>query len=68
MLYLGKENRYLHAIHHNSIAIHNLFIHKLLNGYLVEYPAILNSIFTGYINTTSTPIEVEGGGWWGATK
>ena len=25
-------------------------------------------IFTGYANTTSTLIGVEGGRWWGATK
>ena len=31
-------------------------------------PAILDFCFTGYANTTSTLIGVEGGGWWGATK
>ena len=32
VLYLGKENRCLHAIHHNSKAIHRLSIYQLLNG------------------------------------
>ena len=59
MLYLEKKNRYLHGIY--RIAIHNLTIHKLLNGWLAEFPVILD-IFTGYANTTSAPIEVEGGG------
>ena len=63
VLYLGKENRCLHAIHHHSVAIHNLSIHKLLNGWLAELPTIFDSFFTGYANTTSTPIGVEGGGW-----
>ena len=62
MLYLEKENRCLHEIHHNSIAIHSLSIHKLLNGYLAELPAILDRFFSGYANTTSTYIGVEGGG------
>ena len=31
-------------------------------------PAILDSLFHKEINTTSIPIGVEGGGWWGATK
>ena len=31
-------------------------------------PAILDSIFLKVVNTTSSPIKVEGGGWWGATK
>ena len=31
-------------------------------------PAILNSLFHKVVNTTSSPIEVEGGWWWGATK
>ena len=30
-IYLGKENRCLHAIHHDGIAIHSLSIHQLLN-------------------------------------
>ena len=45
VLYLGKENRCLHAIHHNSIAIHSPSMHQLLNGYLAELPAILDSFF-----------------------
>ena len=31
-------------------------------------PTILDSLFHKVVNTTSTPIRVEGGGWWGATK
>ena len=31
-------------------------------------PAILDSLFHKVVNTTSIPIGVEGGGWWGATK
>ena len=27
-------------------------------------PAILDSLFHKVVNTTSTPIGVEGGGWW----
>ena len=40
----------------------------LFNGELVEMPAILDSFFHKVVNTTSIPIGVEGGGWWGATK
>ena len=29
---------------------------------------ILDSLFHKVVNTTSIPIGVEGGGWWGATK
>ena len=35
-LYLGKENRYLHAFYHGSTAIHSLPIHKLLNEYVAS--------------------------------
>ena len=31
-------------------------------------PTILDSLFHKVVNTTSIPIGVEGGGWWGATK
>ena len=31
-------------------------------------PAILDSLFHKVVNTTSILIEVEGRGWWGATK
>ena len=31
-------------------------------------PAILDSLFHKVVNTTSTPIGVEGGGWWVAMK
>ena len=61
MLYLGKENRCLHTICHDSVVIY-LPIHKLLSGYLAELPAILDSFLTGYTNTTSAPIGVERGG------
>ena len=73
MLYLRKENKCLHAIHHSSIAIHSLSIHQLLYEQLAELSASLD-IITGYANTTtstSTPIEVEGGGvtkWLRAAK
>ena len=32
VLYLVKENRCLHEIYHNSIAIYTLSMHELLNG------------------------------------
>ena len=41
---------------------------RLFNGLLVEMPALLYSLFHKVVNTTSIPIGVEGGGWWGATK
>ena len=31
-------------------------------------PAILDSLFHKVVNTTSSPIVVEGGGWLGALK
>ena len=31
-------------------------------------PAILDSLFHKVVDTTSSSIRVEGGGWWGATK
>ena len=31
-------------------------------------PAILDSLFHKVVNTTSSFIGVEGGGWWGAMK
>ena len=31
-------------------------------------PVILDSLFHKVVNTTNSPIGVEGGGWWGATK
>ena len=41
-----------------------------MDSYIVEMPAILDSLFHKVVNTTSIPIGVEGGGWgwWGATK
>ena len=47
-----------------------LSVGQLLNGWLAELPAILNSLFSGLVNTTSTSIGVEGRGggaalkWW----
>ena len=41
---------------------------QLLNGQLAELPAILDSLFSGLVNTTSTSIRVECGGWWGSHK
>ena len=35
---------------------------RLFNGYLVEMPAILDSLFHKVVDTTSSPIEMEGGG------
>ena len=31
-------------------------------------PAILDSLAHKVVDTTSSPIGVEGGGWWGAKK
>ena len=31
-------------------------------------PTILDSLFHKVVNTASSPIRVEGGGWWGTTK
>ena len=38
------------------------------NGWLVEMPTILDSLFHKVVNTTSSPIGVGGGGWWGAIE
>ena len=38
---------------------------QLLNGWLAELPAILDSLFSGLVNTTSTSIGEEGGECWG---
>ena len=45
----------MHEICHDSIAIYNLSIHQLLGEKLVEFPAILDSSFTGVANISSTP-------------
>ena len=50
------------------IATHSLSIHQLLNGQLAEFPTILDCLLTRIANTASTPIGMEGGMWWGATK
>ena len=54
------ENRYLHAIHHNFIAIYCLTMHQPLNGWLAKLPAILEYL-NGIANSTSTLIRVEAG-------
>ena len=59
-MYLGKENRYLHAIHHNSVVIQSLAIHG--PTVIAEMPPILDSFFNCLANTTSTYIRVEGKG------
>ena len=43
------------------IVINSLSMHQLLNGWLAELPTSLGSFFTGYTNTTSTPVGMEGG-------
>ena len=63
VLYLRRENRFLHAICHDyNIAIHSLSMHQLLNGKLAEFLEFLDSFFTGLASTTCTPIGMEGGG------
>ena len=57
--FLGKENRCLHAIDHDSIAIHSLSTQKLSNEELAKLPTILD-IFLGIANTISTPIGMVG--------
>ena len=39
-----------------------ILVDGLFNGKLVEMPAILDNLFHKVVNTTSTPIGVEGGG------
>ena len=51
----------MHVIHHDSIPIHNLSMHQLLNGCIAELLTI-SIVFTGVANTTSIPIGVEDGG------
>ena len=54
----------MHEICHNSIAIYNLPTHQLLGEYLAEFPAILDSFFTGVANTSGTlQGRRVGGGW-----
>ena len=60
-LYLSKKNRCLHVIHHDSIPIHSLSMHQLLNGCIAELLTI-SIIFTGVAYTTSIPMGVEDGG------
>ena len=59
------KNRCLHAIHHDSIAIHSLSLHQLLNGYLAKSPTILGSFF--YWHNQYYNHFCNGGGWKGAT-
>ena len=44
----------------DAVAIHSTSMDQLLNGWLIELPAILNS-FTDAANTTITSIRAEGG-------
>ena len=44
------------------IVIQNHSVDILFNGWLVEMPTILDSLFHKVVNTTSIPIGVEGGG------
>ena len=46
----------MHEICHDSIAIYNLSTHQLWG----EFPAILDSCFTGVANISSTPTGWEG--------
>ena len=50
------------------IATHSLYIHQLLNEQLAEFPTIWDCVLTRIANTANTPIGMEGGMWWGATK
>ena len=59
-LYLRKENRCLHGIC-NSMVIHILPIYQPLMDSSPSF-WIVSSVFTDVVNTTSTPIGVEGGG------
>ena len=43
-------------------------MHQILNGQLAELPSILDSLFTGAANITSTPIGMESGGVVGSHK
>ena len=43
----------------HSLLICNCLVDQLLHGWLAELPAILESIFSGPVNITSSPI----GGW-----
>ena len=56
----------MHEICHDSIAIYDLCTHQLLGEQLAEFPAILDSFFTGIANTSCTPTGWEGGGWEGS--
>ena len=43
VLYLGKENRCLHIVHHESVVIFCIVsMYQVLNGSLAESPAILD--------------------------
>ena len=63
-----EGHRYLLKIWHYSLAIYNLSHHQLLTGYPAEVSTILDSPFTGIVNTTSIHIGCEGGGGQVATK
>ena len=67
-IYLKNEWSCLYVLLHKSIAIQVNSLCVLYIGYLAELPAILDSVFTGVANTTSTPIGWEGGGQVGSHK
>ena len=48
-----------------QLYIHSLSMDRLLNGWLAELPAILDSFLTDIANTTSTPTVVVDGRWVG---
>lgn len=63
VLFLGKENRCLHPVQHNSVVY--LHIHQPLYGWLAELPIFQ---ITGIANTTRVHLGVEGGDGGGVTK
>ena len=52
----------MHTICHYCTAVYSLPMHQLLNEKLAEFSIILDSFFTGVVNTTSTRPP------WGVTK
>ena len=59
MLHLGKENRYLHAIRHASIAIHGLSIATQAVEWIAN---LISSILDSFLLAMPIPQAVEGGG------
>ena len=62
-IYLKNALTSMCAFLHRSVVIPGHSVDGLFNGYLVEMPAILDSLFYKVVDTTSTPIGVESGGW-----